>query len=418
MPKNLKTTGKKTPQSRKPAANPLKRACIVGLVLAVIVSWSMVIFVAYWGKGERQPNTGGNSTESGFARELRDYDLYNAPKRALEGGNPDQIEKRLLQLQKKALGVEENLSVLKRRRALALVDRRFTAAYEKAAMEAAKTYPASAPLAAVAADAVVNNSPSSLSDDKQSLLIEYASRLKEDRFNYLALSLYTLAGAFEDPDYATKAPEKLFSLDFSGFPEQLKRDLDIDDFLVKAVKGDSAGASYRLNTLLASSIPPDVRAEITRMGAEFYYDNNDPLKAGELFSRLAAADPPGDEGDYERIADSLAVAGQISGARNIWLALAAQNRPDAVYFRSLYNLASASADRDEEKSWLEKLFSRNYRSSQNPDDSIATYSAIRYTRLLDTADSIAALEQIIPGQGVKPGPQNQEPPKQESQNQK
>jgi len=390
---------------KKMAGNPLKTVCIIGLILGLVLSWGMVVFVLVWGRSAQRIDADGNVTESGFARELRDYDLFDAPKHALEGDDPVQIEKRLSRLQKKALGVEQNLSVLKRWRALAQIDRRYSSGYEKAAGQAAGTYTASAPLAAAAADALILDGQP-LSEDRRALLKTYAARLTQTRFDPLKLSLYALAGTLEDPAYALEAPVELFSAgfaDFAAMPPQLKNDLQIDEFLIRAVKGDIPGASYRLNTLLSSATP-----EITRMGAEFFYDNNSPLKAGELFSRLAGAGSAR-ENDYARIADSLALAGEIPGARNIWLALAAPssaqaaNSTEAVYLRSLYNLAAVSAAPQEEKSWLEKLFSRLSQKGQNPasgadaSGDIGMFSTIRYTRLLDSAASIAALEQVNTG---------------------
>ena len=396
------------PKFKKLTGDPLKIACIIGLALGLVISWGMVIFILVWGKNAQQFDAGGNTVESGFARELKNYDLFNAPQHARDGENPSQIEKRLYALQKKALGVEQTLSALKRWRALALIDRYYSGGYEKAAREAAGTYTASGPLAAVAADALVLGGEP-LSDDKRNLLKTYAARLTQDRFDLLKLSLYALAGSLEDPSYVGGTPDgvpaALFSAGsagFAGMPVQLKQDLQIDDFLIRAAQGDIPGASYTLNSLLSSNTP-----EITRMGAEFYYDNDNPLRAGELFSRLTGGDGPDQESDYARMADSLALAGEIPGARNIWLALVSGNgstqtihSTDAIYLRSLYNLAAVSADTQEEKSWLERLFSRLSQPGQSPAaggingiGDIKTYSTIRYTRLMDAADSIAALEQ-------------------------
>jgi hypothetical protein len=137
-------------RNKKIPASPLKQVCLTGLILALIISWGLVIFILVWNRDL----PGGSNQEGGFARELEEYDLFDAPKRVLEGENPEQIEQRLSRLQKQAQSVEEQLSVLKRRRALALLDRRYTGAYENAAREATGAFPWSSPLAAVAADAL------------------------------------------------------------------------------------------------------------------------------------------------------------------------------------------------------------------------------------------------------------------------
>jgi tetratricopeptide (TPR) repeat protein len=89
------------------------------------------------------------------------------------------------------------------------------------------------------------------------------------------------------------------------------------------------------------------------------------------------------------------LAGEIPGARNIWLTLSAGNR-NGLPLRYLYNLASSAPDQAEEESWLERLFSQAQRtqSGQGPLDSLSVYGVIRYTRLLETNRAIAVLEDI------------------------
>ena len=384
------------------SGNPLKPVCLAGLIIALIVSWGMVAFFLLAGKGVPGKT---KTQESDFSRELKEYDLFGMPK-ALEGENPELIEKRLARLQKQARGVEQELSILKRRRALALTDRRFIAGYAKAAREAADTYTFSAPIAAVAAEAIISAEAvvsadaggGPLSADAAALLKKYSQRLSQNRFGLPELAVHVLAGDLDNPVRAAALPalEKLLSRDFSGFPEQTRTELLVDNFLLRAYRGDIAGASRDLNLLLQGA-----SREIVRMGAEFHYDHNNPLKAAELFLALAggenSAKDPGVSGerDAAMAADALVLAGETSGARNIWLALSSSGGSSGgIRSRSLYNLAASSADSGEAMSWLEKIFSlrSSGRTSDRNSDSTEIFSIIRYTRLLDSDHAIAILD--------------------------
>ena len=404
-------TRRKTAVMDEPSKKLLKQVCVIGLVLALILSWGMVIFILIWGRDlHKDPEV----QESSFAVELKKFDLLDVQKQVLEGENPERIETRLSRLQKLARNAEEQLSALKRRRILAVTDRRFIPGYAKAAKEAAETFAYSSPLAATAAEAVLMDNPS-LSGDSQALLRTYARRVSQNRFELLELCLYILAGDMENPDKAigqaagTGRLENLLSQDLSAIPAHVRKDLLIDEFLLRANKNDIAGASQKLNNLLSSSGRETNDAGLLRMGAEFFYDHNNPLRAGELFIRL------GGERDLARAADALVLAGEIPGARNIWLALSSsagtQTAAAASWqsvSRSLYNLAASSSDKAEESAWLEKLFSRQTQmqraqspraqAPQTADTITKIFSVIRYTRLLDAKDSIAVLSEEDAGQ--------------------
>jgi len=363
-------------KKKKGKGNPLKAISIIGLILAIIVSWGMVLLILFWGN-PGQERISGNT----FTRELRAYDIFDAPKKIIEGENPDQIERMLTRLQKHVKTPEEQLSVLKRRRALAMIDRRYISAYAKAAQAAANAFTRSPPIAAVAAEATVLGGVSSGNDP--TLLKNYASRISQYRFDMLSLSAYILARELDNPSKAAALPllNDLPALDMSMLSENTQRDLLIDDFLLRAYSGDITAATSGINNLINTG-----SAEIKRMGAEFFYDHNNPLRAAELFLSLDS------ENDFARAADALALAGEITGARNIWLALSG-GVPKAS-LRYLYNLASSSPDEAEEESWLEKLFAQSQGSQpkQGALDSLSVYSVVRYTRLLDTDRSIAVLE--------------------------
>jgi len=387
------------------AVNPLKPICITGIILALIVSWGMVLFGLFWG---RDIPAGASRPQSSFRQELKDYDLFDAPRRVLSGENPELIEKRLARLQKQSQGAEQQLSVLKRWRLLAQTDKRYQSGYEKAAREAAETFPGSAPLAAIAAETLVlTEAP--LSGDAIARLKSYIPELSQYRFGNLQLSLHVLAGDLDSPGQAAAVPElpNLFSSDLPGISEKNKRDLRTDEFLLRAAGGDIPGASAALDALLSAS---GSGAGLQRMGAEFFYDHGNPMRAAEIFARLGgqyAESPAGapfapGEKDLAQAADALFLAGEIPGARNIWLALSSKPAgnvpagdspsPD-IGSRSLYNLAATSDNEQDEKAWLEKLFTaRSAGGNKTTADNTGVFSIIRYSRLMDTNRAIAVLD--------------------------
>ena len=387
---------------------PLKPVLITGFILVLIISFAMAFFASA-GRGESSPEA------ATFTAELRLYDLFDAPKRVLEGENPAQIEARLSRLQRLAGSVEEQLSVLKRRRALAQIDRRYIPSYEKAAREAAEVYAYSSPIAAVAAEALLLDGPP-LGEDLERLR-SYGSRVSQSRFGLLELGIDFFSGDLEDPARAAALPgiDGLLSGDYPGLPDQIRRNILLDDFLLHSYRRDVSGATQSLNALLDVSesmltalMPPAlIPVEITRLAAEFYYDYNNPLRAAELFLALAG------ENDLARAADSLFLAGEISGARNIWFALSSGNINTGTIagsvarqadiplrMRSYYNLAATAATSEEESYWLEQSFSAaNFAARSSPSgpsvmDRTRLFSALRYSRLLDTDTAIATLDDL------------------------
>jgi tetratricopeptide (TPR) repeat protein len=407
------------------SGNPLEIVCVIGFFLALVIVLGMV-FLTFVGGRQGSPATT-------FTAELQSYDLFDAPRRALEGENPAQIEERLSRLQKLAGSVEEQLSVLKRRRALAQIDRRYIDSYKNAAREAAEAYAYSSLIAAVAAEALLlGGAPQG---DDLDRLKNYGSRVSQSRFGLLELGIHFFTGDLENSARAVALPgiDRLLSEEYPALTEQIRRDLLIDDFLLRVYRRDISGASQRLDTLLAASsesmnmaqIPSVyIPTELTRLGAEFYYDHNNPLKAAQLFLIL------GGETDIERAADSLFLAGEVSGARNIWFTLSSGTmnvdlvaRPAGipVRTRSYYNLAATAANREDETYWLEQMFSAlnlaanlatnpaanpaanparsspSGSSAQAPMDSARLFSILRYSRLLQTDTANAILGDAMNG---------------------
>jgi tetratricopeptide (TPR) repeat protein len=330
----------------------------------------------YRWKRDRE-NIGGT-----FSRELQRYDAILAEGRAL---NPDELGPLLDRLEQNALGVESHLSVLKRRRNLAL-NHGSVKAYGEAARRAAAAFPFSEPLAAVAAEALILEEPQ-IDDDRKVPLRQYGELLSEPRFLPLALGLYILAGDMQDPSGAAAIPRGKVLLDsaISLFRGERQAEFLIDACILR-LPDDPEGAGALIISLLQN---PEAPEKAYRFAAEFFYDHGNPLRAAEIFSRFS------DEESLLRQADALWLAGFPEGARAIWTALVSPDhegqfllRPQAGG-RILYNLAVLAADREEKLGYLEKLFIR---------DPGHPYGLIAYSRLFDTPKAAVILTEMNPRQ--------------------
>ncbi|MDR3170087.1 MAG: tetratricopeptide repeat protein [Treponema sp.] len=355
----------------------LRVICIVGLVLALaILGILCFLFFSSKGRGATSTVQTGNSLYQG----LQDFDtlMRDAPEQTA------MLNATLNLLGKQAVGVESHLSVLKRRRLLAQQDPRFLPQYQQLAQEAAAAFPVSEPLAAVAVESLLmGNAP--VHEETAAQLTGYASRLSGTTLSSLALGVYILTGTLADPTRAALIPNKevLFSATVPG------ADLTINLMVLRVLDKDIAGVTTQLNGLLSPSAGT-AEEPIRRFAAEFFYDYGDPLRAARLFSQFS------DETSMVRQADALWLSNHISNARNIWTILvsaeqAGKLQPDVSTIRSLYNLAVTASDPKEERSYLERIFRET--QQQEAQSSYYEYAIIRYTRLLDTSQSIALLEQ-------------------------
>ncbi|MDR3333903.1 MAG: tetratricopeptide repeat protein [Treponema sp.] len=355
----------------------LRVICIVGLVLALAIVLCLLFFSSK-GRGVASTAQTGNSLYQG----LQDFDtlMRDAPEQTA------MLNATLNLLGKQAVGVESHLSVLKRRRLLAQKDLRFLPQYQQLAQEAAAAFPVSEPLAAVAVESLLmGNAP--VHEETAAQLTGYASRLST--LSSLALGVYILTGTLADPTRAALIPNKevLFS---ATLPGEVASDLTINLMVLRVLDKDIAGVTTQLNGLLSPSAGT-AQEPIRRFAAEFFYDYGDPLRAARLFSQFP------DETSMVRQADALWLSNHISNARNIWTILvspeqAGKLQSDVSKTRSLYNLAVTAPDPKEERSYLERIF-RETGVQEVQSSSYYEYVIIRYTRLLDTPQSIALLEQ-------------------------
>jgi tetratricopeptide (TPR) repeat protein len=379
------------------AGNPLKITGAAGLLLALALGWALVYYSV---TRNTQIFPKEEKTSAGFAEELEKYDAVLAVE------TPENLVKRLKRLEKKAKGQEELLSALKRRRALTLERPEFLSRpgsnaaleYKNAVLKLTKKFPYSEALSAAAAESFFL-SGSSPRDEEIPLLYSFADSITNARYDPLVLGLYALSGGLENAEKAVKigGAAELLSLwrspEFSLIPPRLRSFLKNDEAVIRILRGDIPAAQTRINALIEED---SGNRELLRLGADFFYDYGNPMRAAALYSRLGGDD------NLSRQADALALAGEIPAARNIWTALAVPRQEDlhksgvlspeetGIILRSLYNLASSSGNPVESAIFLERLFASRPPEDQNHSGGI--FGLIRYSRLLDTRRSIAVLE--------------------------
>jgi tetratricopeptide (TPR) repeat protein len=341
-----------------------------------------------------------------WSRSLGEFDAL-----AGAGADPDQLERILNRLEKRAEGVESRLSLLKRRRALSGRGSRFLNAYRDAARKAADDFPYSRPLAALAAAALVHDSPMigiPAEELRKRILL-----LEDGASSPLVLAVRILQGDMRNIERARASPrlEALFSGAFplvsGGMAAEEAEALIVNFAILDILNGDVREAAARI--ILADG-GETIRARspaFLRFAAEYYYDFGDPLRAAGIFSRLEG------ENALIREADSLWLAGYHEAAGNIWKALVSPERTadsavqaasaapaapvsGAVRVRSLYNLAAVS-DGAEAAAWLERLYAERGAgftepAGPGPHTDALRFGIIRYTRLLPLPQALAVLD--------------------------
>jgi len=344
---------------RLPESGILRVTFLAGLILLVLTGGVLTFFGVVY-----RSHTKTTRRQDSFSRILREYDIsagiYTGTEREFE-----RLGRELDRLEKRAIGVESWLSVLKRRRALARLYPPSVGDYRASINRARKAYPSSQPLAAFAAAALVRNS--ALNREAESSLRDLLALLTDSSFNRMRLGLHVLLGDFKSPQRAMLLPEDIVS---DG-----SEDISIDLAILKVRRSDIAGAAATVQVLLNSPVPPTLVA--IRFAAEFNYDFGDLRRSAELFSMINA------ETAMIRQADALYLAGYTGSARSIWIILA--NSPNE---NSLYNLAVTTEDPRLSLSYLENLVNINPPSGGNSRQA----GLIRYSRLLDWPQAISVLE--------------------------
>ena len=216
--------------------------------------------------------------QDSFYRILREYDLsadvFIGTEREMEN-----LNRELDRLERRIIGVESWLSVLKRRRALAERFPPFTADYHASISRAQKAYPSSGPIAAIAAAAIIKDAAVTLEKEEQ--IRKLLPLIADYSFNNLRLSLHILLGDFRSPGTALKIPYELYPDDSEIINQNLAIVRILDNDLREA-------ASYIQRILTFPGLENRARPsdDFIRFAAEYHYDFGDLSRSAEIFSLL------------------------------------------------------------------------------------------------------------------------------------
>ena len=347
----------------------LRITLLAGLILLVLAG--AVLTVSYFVERSATRET---RQQDSFAQSLREYDNM-AMETIGTQREFENLNRELDRMEKRAIGVESWLSVLKRRRALARLNSPSAENYVNSINRALKEYPMSPPIAAIAAAVLVKNS--AVNTEGEQKLRGWLPVFTDPAFNTLRLSLHVILGDFRNPQRASELPADLFS---DG-----TEDITVDLAVLKTLRGDYRRASADIQMMLNSQVSPSVAA--LRFAAEYYYDFGDLQRSAEIFNLI------NDEKALVRQADALYLAGFTDTARSIWSMLAGQQEGEDIPTvspngNSLYNLAVTTEDNEEAVSYLEKLVM--IESVSNSD--CLQFGIIRYSRFLDYRRALALLQ--------------------------
>jgi hypothetical protein len=373
---------------RRPFQGLLRAVFFSGLILSFLISVPLAVssILSVIRSVPQKERTGAPADP--WAKSLWEFDALMA-----ENADPDQLDRILGRIEKKAEGVEARLSVLKRRRELSKRVPRFTGNYRAAALKAAGAFPYSQPLAALAVAALIRNTPITGINTEE--LEKRAALLHDASFSPLALGIRILMGDLHDPESARASPrlESLFSAAFplvlDSMPADEAEELVTNFAILDILGGNIQGAASRIINAETETHTQG----FLRFAAEYYYDFGDPLRAAGIFSALEGEDA------LIRQADALWLAGYREAAENIWKIIVsppseggAENvSSGSAALRSLYNLAGG-ADGEKAAAWLERLYTAGMTGGRIADSDIVRFGVIRYTRLLPGPGAFAVLE--------------------------
>jgi len=343
---------------RLPGGSYLRVTLLAGLMLLVLTGGVVTVYSIL-----NRSQTKSTRQKDNFSRIMREYDVSAR----ISIGNEKEFERlgrELDRLEKRAIGVESWLSVLKRRRTLARLYPPSAGNYRNSIKKALKAYPSSQPLAAFAAAAIVKDT--ALNREARSSLRALLPLLTESAFNPIRLGLHVLLGDFRSPERAMLLPDDLA-------PDG-NEDITLDLAILKIRRADLRGAAADVHALLNS---PEPSQNAIRFAAEYFYDFGDLRRSAQLFSMLD------DEAAMIRQADALYLSGYTGTARSIWTILS-----DNPNENSLYNLAVTANDPQQAISFLEKLVYIEPVSGRKSRQ----FGLIRYSRLHDYPLAIPILE--------------------------
>jgi len=393
-------------------SGPLRAAFFSGAALLLAIAGAVGFLFATGGAGI----FGGAGEQVSFHRLLQEYDFRL--EQALGGpAAPGYQQFGLLsrdldRLEARAQGVENWLSVLRRRRRLAdgaaefagaAHGARYAQAYRQAAQRALREFPFSEPIAAVAAAASIRGA--AITPEMEGELRAILPRMSSQRFAPMRLSLHALLGDFRSPESAAASLQgDRLPLDFAA--GAMGRDAEpivAALAMLRILDGEPAEALSIVQSALARG---GASPEFARFAAEVFYDFGSPARSAELFHMLSGEDAFREEA-LSRQADALWAAGYTGLARHVWGMLAAPSAPlapraaaalpsapraawediAAIESRALHNLAATAEDPEEAEALLERLM-RQGRSG----DACRELGLVRLSRLMDAPGAVGLLQ--------------------------
>ncbi|GAB1484727.1 hypothetical protein MASR2M78_35450 [Treponema sp.] len=273
------------------------------------------------------------------------------------------LSKKLDELEKKTIGLESELSLLKRRRSLSQLSKD-PPAYLEAAKRALERFPHSEVLSALLAEAY-------LALGQKDAALPYAQNLREDRYLPIkaAISLGDLPAKEETFLVASAIYQR------AGLGAEAAS-LRINAVLIRLLSQDILGTLSFLRS--SREAGPGIPESEHLLHAELEYDFGDKKAAADLFSFM--------EGPSFtlRRADALYLASETEKAREAWKTVAADSQARSLQAKALYNLASTDASPEESRSHLQRSLDI---------DSNDVLSILRLARLLDVENPDEAVLQ-------------------------
>jgi tetratricopeptide (TPR) repeat protein len=369
------------PKKILPGRKLLVFVFVTGLALSVVLSVALLFLGVTGLRPSRATEKQAAERDSdSFYKALGDFD-----REALSPARLGQADALLAELEKKALGVESQLSVLKRRRRLAGQFPEYTENYLAAALRAQENFPYSEPLALAASEALLLAAEAKNAGQDPELsarLGALAEKLSAGSQALAALALRVLAGECADVRSvaAMHEGERLFAIAASetqGAEHQL---LTINSAVLRIHNGNIPGALAQIESLLTEGENSEATLKTI---AGLLYDYGEALRAAAILA------PFTDPQSIAREADALYLGGNIDGAKNLWKLLLSPGDevPQLIRERALYNLGVLETDTRTARGYLEELF-RTRPGNIN--------GVIRYSRFLPAPEAVALLEGLGP----------------------
>ncbi|MDR0290658.1 MAG: hypothetical protein LBI06_06965 [Treponema sp.] len=355
----------------------LRLSLFSGIMLVLLIGGTLAAIFAVGGAIVRHAEQ-----ESTFYRLLKEYDfksrqIFDEESIALRRRELERLDSDLDRLEKNAGGVENWLSILKRRRQLAKLDFRYEDPYRDSSRRAALAFPHSEAITAIAAAAFIHNS--AITREGEDYLREVSPLLASPRFASMRLSLHVLLGDFRSPEQARASlPRDFAASEYVSVPRPETEVIFLNLIILKILAGDIPSATVDIQMALnavETSASREWASAMIRLAAEYYYDFGSLLRSAELFSLL-----PDDEA-LSRQADALWLAGYTDNARAIWAMQATKSQ-------SLYNYALTAPTAQEETALLQQLIHREPSGGADPS---RIFGLIHLSRLLDVPQAIAVL---------------------------